>query len=90
MAQLMLSNQQKYVPTLKTIEETIILKPIPLHGFNFLKKEPGTSSGFTRMETVNLTGLKVSTQNFTDWQAKLNLYMVCILTLFDQGLVVIK
>ena len=32
MAQLMLSNQQKYVPTLKTIEETIILKPIPLHG----------------------------------------------------------
>ena len=32
MAQLMLSNQQKYVPTLKTKEETVILKPIPFHG----------------------------------------------------------
>ena len=46
--------------------------------------------GLPGLETVNLTGLKVSTQNFTDWQAKLNLYMVCILTLFDRGLVVIK
>ena len=32
MAQLLISNQDKYVPTLKTDNETVILKSVPFHG----------------------------------------------------------
>jgi len=90
MAQLMLSNQQKYVPTLKTKEETVILKPIPFHGDQLFEERARNiqwvyqdgDNEFDRLEGLNT--------EFADWHAKLNLYMVCILTLFDQGYVIIE
>lgn len=73
MAQLMLSNQQKYVPTLKTIEETIILKPIPLHGDQLFEERARNiqwvyqdgDNEFDRLEGLNT--------EFAYWHTKLNL-----------------
>ena len=83
MAQLMLSNQQKYVPTLKTKEETVILKSVPFHGDQLFEERARNiqwvyqdgDNGYDRLEGLNT--------EFADWHAKLNLYMVCNLKLLS-------
>lgn len=77
MAQLMISNQEKYVPTLKTGTETFILKSVPFHG-DQLFEQRARNIQWTYEDGDNaydrLEGLQTE---FADWHAKLNLYMVC-------------
>jgi len=76
MAQLLISNQDKYVPTLKTDSETVILKSVPFHG-DQLFEERARNTQWVYQDNDNaydrLEGLKTE---FADWHAKLNLYMV--------------
>lgn len=76
MAQLLISNQDKYVPTLKTDNETVILKSVPFHG-DQLFEERARNTQWVYQDGDNaydrLEGLETE---FADWHAKLNLYMV--------------
>lgn len=76
MAQLMFSNQENYVPTLKTGEKTIVLKSVPFHG-DQLFEERARNTQWVYQDGDNaydrLEGLETE---FADWHAKLNLYMV--------------
>ena len=76
MAQLLISNQDKYVPTLKTDNETVILKSVPFHG-DQLFEERARNTQWVYQDGDNaydrLEGLETV---FADWHAKLNLYMV--------------
>ena len=76
MSQLMISNQKKYVPTLKTDAENIILKSITFHG-DQLFEERARNIQWAYQDGDNaydrLEGLETE---FADWHAKLNLFMV--------------
>ena len=76
MTQLLISNQDKYVPTLKTDNETVILKSVPFHG-DQLFEERARNTQWVYQDGDNaydrLEGLETE---FADWHAKLNLYMV--------------
>ena len=74
MAQLMISNQQKYVPSLQT-EEPVVLKTVPFHG-DQLFKERARNTQWVYQDGNNLydrlEGLKTE---FAEWHAKFHLYM---------------
>ena len=79
MAQLLQSNQNKYVPTIKCHGENIVLERIPLHGDQLFEERgrtvkwsfQGGDSDWDRIEGIE--------PEFADWHAKLNLYMVTII-----------
>jgi len=79
MAQLMISNQQKYGPSLQTEEETVVLKTVPFHR-DQLFEERARNTHWVYQDGDNiydrLEGLETE---FADWHAKFNLYMVCII-----------
>lgn len=76
MAQFMISNQQKYVPSLQTEEETVVLKTVPFHR-DQLFEERARNTQWVYQDGDNiydrLEGLETE---FADWHAKFNLYMV--------------
>lgn len=82
MAQLLISNQDKYVPTLKTDNETVILKSVPFHG-DQLFEERARNTQWVYQDGDNaydrLEGLETE---FADWHAKLNLYIMVYRLLF--------
>ena len=85
MSQLMISKQKKYVPTLKTDAENIILKSITFHG-DQLFEERARNIQWAYQDGDNaynrLEGLETE---FADWHAKLNLFMVCFNFIFKLG-----
>lgn len=78
MAQLIISNQEKYVPSFKTNQETVVLKTVPFHG-DQLFEERARNIQWVYQDGDNaydrLEGLETE---FANWHAKFNLYMVCI------------
>ena len=78
MAQFMISNQQKYVPSLQTEEETVVLKTVLFHG-DQLFKERARNTHWVYHDDDNiydrLEGLETE---FADWHAKFKLNMVAI------------
>ena len=66
MAQLMKSNQQKYVPSLQTEEEPVVLKTVPFHGDQLFKER-----------ARNAQWVYQDGQNLYD-RLEFNLCMVCI------------
>lgn len=87
MAQLLISNQEKYVPTLKKDNVRVILKSVPFHGDQlFEERARNTQWVYQDGDTAydRLEGLETE---FADWHAKLNLYMVCTILFFNVILV---
>ena len=62
-AQLLISNQDKYVPVMNTKNEKIILDTIRLHGINCSKKDAETLNGLFRMENARTTDYKAFEPN---------------------------
>ena len=77
MSQLMISNQKKYVPTLKTDAENIILKSIPFHGDQLFEERARNIQWAYQDGDKAYDRLEGLETEFADWHAKLNLYMVC-------------
>ena len=77
MAQLLISNNEKYVPHFTNAQgDNIVLQTIPLHGDQlFEERARCTKWTFQDGDTPNdrLEGLDTE---FADWHAKLNLFMV--------------
>lgn len=77
MAQFLISNQNKYVPTYGDTTNKVIIQTVPLHG-DQLFEERARNTQWTFQDGNNpndrLEGLRTE---FADWHAKLNLYMVC-------------
>jgi hypothetical protein len=75
-AQLLISNQKKYVPVMSTTGEKVILDNIPLHGDQLFEERcRNTQWTFQNGECPYDRIHGISTE-FADWHAKLNLYMV--------------
>ena len=76
MAQLLLSNQEKYTPIRVQNGETEVLDSVPFHG-DQLFEETACNTQWTYQDGVNpfdrLEGIETE---FADWHAKYNLYMV--------------
>ena len=76
MAQLLISNQDKYVPTLKTDNETVILKSVPFHGDQLFEKRARNTQWVYQDDDDAYDRLEGLETEFADWHAKLNLYML--------------
>ena len=78
MAQLLMTNHKKYVPSFKTTHGKAVLKSVPFHG-DQLFEERARNTQWVYQDGDNeydrLEGLETE---FADWHAKFNLYMVCI------------
>lgn len=83
MAQLLLSNQEKYTPVRVQNGETEVLDSVPFHG-DQLFEERARNTQWTYQDGVNpfdrLEGIETE---FADWHAKYNLYMVITLQLVN-------
>lgn len=78
MAQLLISNQKKYVPiySLDGID-SIVLENIPFHG-DQLFEERARNTQYTYQDgDTPYDRLEGVETEFADWHAKYNLYMVC-------------
>ena len=78
MAQLLMTNHEKYVPSFKTTDGKAVLKSVPFHG-DQLFEERARNTQWVYQDGDNeydrLEGLETE---FADWHAKFNLFMVCI------------
>ena len=78
MAQLLMTNHEKYVPSFKTTDGKAVLKSVAFHG-DQLFEERARNTQWVYQDGDNaydrLEGLETE---FADWHAKFNLYMVCI------------
>lgn len=72
MAQLMISNQQKYVPCL----ESDVLLPVPLHGDQLFEERSRNVKWTFRVGDNRLDRLEGISPEFADWHAKVTLYKV--------------
>lgn len=76
MAQLLMSNQEKYIPIRVQNGETEVLDSVPFHG-DQLFEERARNTQWTYQDGVNpfdrLEGIETE---FADWHGKYNLYMV--------------
>ena len=76
MAQLLMSNQRKYVPSITTNSGSSIVSPVPLHGDQLFEERARNvqstfKDGINRSE--RLEGILTEA---ADWHAKVNLYSV--------------
>ena len=80
MAQLMLQNQQSYVPCLKLKPDEIeILMEIPFHGDQLFEERARNAQWTFRDGTTKYDKLEGLTTEAADWHAKVNLYSVSTL-----------
>lgn len=74
MAKLMISNQQKYVPCLKSD----VISPVPLHGDQLFEERSRNVKWTFRVGDNKFDRLDGITPEFADWHAKVTLYKVSI------------
>ena len=79
MAQLLQSNQNKYVPNIKCHGENIVLEQISLHGDQLFEERPRNAKWSFQGGDSDLDRIEGIEPEFADWHAKLNLYMVTII-----------
>jgi hypothetical protein len=76
MAQFLISNQQRYVPSCHNTVDKVTMHRVPLHG-DQLFEERARNTQWTYQDGNNpcdrLEGFRTE---FADWHAKMNLYMV--------------
>lgn len=85
MTQLMMYNQEKYVPVFKTTgekPETVVLKAVPFHGDQLFEERARNTQWVNQDGDTSYDRLEGLETEFADWHAKLNLYMVCIRIFF--------
>ena len=78
MAQLMISNQEKYVPSLQTKEERVVLKTVPFHGDQLFEERARNTQWVFQDGDNSYDRLEGLETEFADWHAKFNMFMVCI------------
>ena len=77
MAQLLIKNQNKYVPSWGNGESKKIITPIPFHG-DQLFEERARNVIWTFQDGDNeFDRIKGLNPEFADWHGKVNLYEVC-------------
>ena len=76
MAQLLRTNQSKYVPSTNINSETRILAPIPLHGDQLFEERARNVQTTFKDGTNGSECLEGILTEAADWHAKVNLYSV--------------
>lgn len=80
MAQLLMKNQENYVPCCGDGDSKEVNTPIPFHGDQLFEERARNVIGTFQDEDNEVDRLKGIHPEFADWHAKVNLYEVtCIL-----------
>ena len=77
MAQLLLKNQEMYVPTVSKDDKTCILEGIAFHGDQLFEERARNTQWTYQLGDNPFDRLHGIETEFADWHAKYNLYMVC-------------
>lgn len=76
MAQLMISNQEKYVPSVKSANTTEVIKSVPFHGDQLFEERSRNVQWTFRIGDNMFDRLEGMSPEFADWHAKVTLYKV--------------
>lgn len=77
MAQLIMNNQEKYVPSQIVNDSHQILMEVPMHGDQLFQERCRTVQLTFQDGTSKYDRLEGITTEAADWHAKVNLYDVC-------------
>ena len=78
MAQLLMKNQENYVPVLKVNDDvSCLLAIIPMYGDQLFEERARNTQWTYQLGESALDRLDSIETEFADWHAKYNLYMVC-------------
>lgn len=79
MAQLIMSNQEKYVPRCTTADgQKDVLRPVPFHGDQLFEERAHNSQWIFQDGVNKFDRLEGILPEAADWHAKVNLYKVHI------------
>ena len=86
MAQLLMHDQEKFVPCLETDKKKIILEHVPLHGDQLFEERARNTAWTFRDGITEFERLKGIQHEHADWHAKLTLYKVCLHSFQNNGI----
>ena len=79
MAQLMISNQERYVPTITNASgDKEITSPVPMHGDQLFEERARNVEWTYRVGDTAFQKLEGISPEFADWHAKVTLYKVSL------------